>query len=77
MRFREEFEVVERCLRANRAYRDESPLFDPYKQGMSSPGYPHSRQAIERPLKHQWHFRSACESPLYETGNNKHVKTEI
>ncbi|KAG6496939.1 chaperone protein DnaJ-like [Zingiber officinale] len=71
MRFREEFQVVERCLRVNQARRDESPLFDPYKQGLSSPGYPHSRQ-----VRHQWHFSSACESPLYEMGNDKHVRTE-
>ncbi|WOL18445.1 hypothetical protein Cni_G27240 [Canna indica] len=30
-RFRDECEVIESCLRANQAYWEESPLFDPYE----------------------------------------------
>ncbi|XP_039127060.1 dnaJ homolog subfamily B member 9 [Dioscorea cayenensis subsp. rotundata] len=59
-RIKAENRVIENCLRANRASREGSPLFDPSDR-LSFPGYPHQRTHIfQKPQEIK------CESPLYQ-----------
>lgn len=83
-RFREECEVIESCMRANQSYWKESPVFSPYEQLLSSPGYPHSREAttLEKPMSSShWQARdqcgrgAGCESPIYEIRKHNYPRS--
>nr|XP_018684896.1 PREDICTED: uncharacterized protein LOC103996845 isoform X1 [Musa acuminata subsp. malaccensis] len=82
-RFREECEVIESCMRANQSYWKESPVFSPYEQLLSSPGYPHSRGAtLEKPMSSShWQARdqcgrgAGCESPIYEIRKHNYPRS--
>ncbi|CAL9064785.1 uncharacterized protein LOC135679297 [Musa acuminata AAA Group] len=82
-RFREECEVMESCMRANQSYWKESPVFSPYEQLLSSPGYPHSREAtLEKPMSSShWQARdqcgrgAGCESPIYEIRKHNYPRS--
>lgn len=76
-RLREECGVIENCLRANKASRKEFPIFNPSKQLLYSPGYPHYQTRVFKKPMDCWYYHTndarkywerggRCESPIYE-----------
>ncbi|KAJ4968909.1 hypothetical protein NE237_015610 [Protea cynaroides] len=72
-RFKEELKVIERCLRANQASRNESPVFDPRNYSLQD--YPHRRTQIFRSVNIDIpgydYRRGRCSSPIFEIGSEK------
>uniref|UniRef100_A0A1D1YCG8 Chaperone protein dnaJ 49 n=1 Tax=Anthurium amnicola TaxID=1678845 RepID=A0A1D1YCG8_9ARAE len=81
-RIREDAKVIEHCLRAHRALKSESPVFDP-SDCLLYPGYPHPGLSVPKDV---WWLRTGdvpayqsrrggCESPVYEIGSDSASKS--